>query len=525
MNEEKSSNINQNELSNFPFEQLYNDKEIKSSLGLNQEILRKKSFIKKILFSTLGKGSYLRKPSPLRRLEQGIMKKYFSKNGLLIDMMPKLRNEFINKEKKIKNALEDKINLGEMTLLTLNDKDTDTERMRENEMKRKLLLRSSNFLYRGQTITIKNSKSANTSRQLYPTSNIVNNIKNKVSNSKTPSDFTQNKNYPVSKFELYSPSSKYKTNNTINGNNLNYTSSTFYPNHSSFKLNESNINTNTTNTTNNIFNKNKINKKKQNSKINNIKLNLLNPNNTHGRFLLSGEEEEEKTKFSLLKSYISNGRAYPHKFENKQMLSYRNKTTQSIKCKKKISGKSLKLKIDQLGTSYNQLERNLIDIIDDSKIDKKTNKFIRQDIETIFTSNSNQNSIKKLVTNEKSKGKENVFMNQNKGNIDQEKFIENSLKNVAQRLSDTQAMNYIDKLMFGQVKKNSLNDKENEEDILKNSEKMNQENKKIKSLRKKLNNNVLKISKMRKLLIQKNIKLVKRLENDLEKDKKYHQSE
>ena len=207
------------------------------------------------------------------------------------------------------------------------------------------------------------------------------------------------------------------------------------------------------------------------------------------------------------------------------MLSYRNKTTQSIKCKKKISGKSLKLKIDQLGTSYNQLERNLIDIIDDSKIDKKTNKFIRQDIETIFTSNSNQNSIKKTVTNEKSKGKENVFMNQNKGNIDQEKFIENSLKNVAQRLSDTQAMNYIDKLMFGQVKKNSLNDKENEEDILKNSEKMNQENKKIKSLRKKLNNNVLKISKMRKLLIQKNIKLVKRLENDLEKDKKYHQSE
>lgn len=522
MNEEKRSNINQNELSNFPFEQLYNDKEIKSSLGLNQEILRKKSFIKKILFSTLGKGSYLRKPSPLRRLEQGIMKKYFSKNGLLIDMMPKLRNEFINKEKKIKNALEDKINLGEMTFLTLNDKYTDTERMRENEMKRKLLLRSSNFLYRGQTITIKNSKSASTSRQLYPTSNIVNNIKIKVSNSKTPSDFTQNKNYPVSKFELYSPSSKiYKANNTLNGSNLNYTASTFYPNHSSFKLNESNTNTNTTNTiNNNIFNKTKINKKKQKSKINNIKLNLINPNNTQGRFLLSGEEEEEKAKFSLLKSYISNGRAYPHKFENKQMLSYRNKTTQSIKYKKKISGKSLKLKIDQLGTSYNQLEKNLIDIIDDSKIDKKTNKFIRQDIETIFTSNLNQNSIKKTVTNEKSKGKENVFINQNKGNIDQEKFIENSLKNVAQRLSDTQAMNYIDKLMFGQVKKSSLNDKENEDDILQNSEKMNQENKKIKSLRKKLNNNVLKISKMRKLLIQKNIKLVKRLENDLEKDKK-----
>ena len=50
-------------------------------------------------------------------------------------------------------------------------------------------------------------------------------------------------------------------------------------------------------------------------------------------------------------------------------------------------------------------------------------------------------------------------------------------------------------------------------------EKINQDNKKVKILRKKLNNNILKISKMRKQLVQKNIKLVRRIEEDLEKDK------
>ena len=111
------------------------------------------------------------------------------------------------------------------------------------------------------------------------------------------------------------------------------------------------------------------------------------------------------------------------------------------------------------------------------------------------------------------------MLNKNDALVDQDKFIENSLRNAAQRLSDTQAMNYIDKLMFGKVNKDQLKEEEKEEDIMRATEKFNQDNKKVKILRKKLNNNILKISKMRKQLVQKNIKLVRRIEEDLEKDK------
>ena len=99
-----------------------------------------------------------------------------------------------------------------------------------------------------------------------------------------------------------------------------------------------------------------------------------------------------------------------------------------------------------------------------SKINKKTNKFIHEDINTILQSkrkehNEIQQSLSKL-SEPKSISTQGVVLG------DQVKFIENSLKFVTERLSDKQAMNYIDKLMFGyclKVKKVKEDEKEKED--------------------------------------------------------------
>ena len=100
---------------------------------------------------------------------------------------------------------------------------------------------------------------------------------------------------------------------------------------------------------------------------------------------------------------------------------------------------------------------------------------------------------------------------------DQVKFIENSLKFVTERLSDKQAMNYIDKLMFGYcLKVKKVKEDEKEEDIIKESQLIENESKQVSILRDRLDNQLMHLSKMKTQLVQKNIKLIKRLEEDMQ---------
>ena len=251
--------------------------------------------------------------------------------------------------------------------------------------------------------------------------------------------------------------------------------------------------------------------RKQKKKVHNIKLNLLSfgKNNSNKKFIFNDDVDDTTIKNTMLDSYIK------ARTQKKNTIINFNKTHRP-----KINRKVLTNKMTDLVYNFDKLGKDLIDIIDDSKIDKKTNKFIQEDINTIFKTNDDTSELKQALSSFSNKKKEkNNMLNKNDALVDQDKFIENSLRNAAQRLSDTQAMNYIDKLMFGKVNKDQLKEEEKEEDIMRATEKFNQDNKKVKILRKKLNNNILKISKMRKQLVQKNIKLVRRIEEDLEKDK------
>ena len=476
-----------NEPTSDLFELLPNDKTSRSLLYLNKKIVDKKASIKKILFKTIGKGNIVRKPSPLYRLEKGFKTKFFSKNGLLIDLMPKLRSEFIQKETKIKNSLEDKIHLGEMTYLNYTDTGLDQEKQRENDLKRKMLLRSTNFLYRASPL--KSHRYMNKTTTAY---NEYSHSNMKINNS------------CAKKYDLYSPGKKHVHISP----NMNYTASTFILNNSSsIGFNDKLTNNNTYSTLTNR--QNKI--RKQKKKVHNIKLNLLSfgKNNSNKKFIFNDDVDDTTIKNTMLDSYIK------ARTQKKNTIINFNKTHRP-----KINRKVLTNKMTDLVYNFDKLGKDLIDIIDDSKIDKKTNKFIKEDINTIFKTNDDTSELKQALSSFSNKKKEkNNMLNKNDALVDQDKFIENSLRNAAQRLSDTQAMNYIDKLMFGKVNKDQLKEEEKEEDIMRATEKFNQDNKKVKILRKKLNNNILKISKMRKQLVQKNIKLVRRIEEDLEKDK------
>ena len=82
-------------------------------------------------------------------------------------------------------------------------------------------------------------------------------------------------------------------------------------------------------------------------------------------------------------------------------------------------------------------------------------------------------------------------------------------------------MNYIDKLMFGYcLKVKKVKEDEKEEDIIKESQLIENESKQVSILRDRLDNQLMHLSKMKTELVQKNIKLIKRLEEDINKNKR-----
>ena len=119
--------------------------ETKKSLNFCRTITARKRTLKNNLYKTIGKGKYVRKPSPLLRLEEGMKKLFFSKNCLLFDYVPQLRQEFSQKERKLQFSLEDKIDLGNIAFLNSKDYCTSPDINKRKEIQRKLLLRSSNY--------------------------------------------------------------------------------------------------------------------------------------------------------------------------------------------------------------------------------------------------------------------------------------------------------------------------------------------------------------------------------------------
>ncbi len=75
--------------------------------------------------------------------------------------------------------------------------------------------------------------------------------------------------------------------------------------------------------------------------------------------------------------------------------------------------------------------------------------------------------------------------------------------------------------MFGYcLKVKKVKEDEKEEDIIKESQLIENESKQVSILRDRLDNQLMHLSKMKTQLVQKNIKLIKRLEEDINKNKR-----
>ena len=503
MNNEEEEHIELTDPSTELFDMLLNDRTKNDSLKLNQKIARKTNSITKIITKTIGKGPVTTKSSSLETFEKGLKNKLLKKDGVFMNMIPKLKIELLHKEVKLKNSLKDKINLGEMTYLVLAPTGLSNEKQRENEIKRKILLRSSNFIYRKKNI-YSNQIGKHQTNKTDDLSKYSNN------NSKTIylTNTNNRANSSIKKYEYYSQnkSKVLLPTSTINANNT--ASTFFFNNNSSIMFNDD---SNNNSSKYNITSQSKRYKSKH-SKIKNIKLNLFNIRSNEKEILNDSKDESSRMIHSTRGYFVNNKTV-------KQLDSKNNKKIVLSKKTKKVNGKQLSLTINELGTHFNVLRKNLNTIIENSKINKKTNKFIHEDINTILQSkrkehNEIQQSLSKL-SEPKSISTQGVVLG------DQVKFIENSLKFVTERLSDKQAMNYIDKLMFGYcLKVKKVKEDEKEEDIIKESQLIENESKQVSILRDRLDNQLMHLSKMKTQLVQKNIKLIKRLEEDINKNKR-----
>lgn len=145
--DEKNDDFNSQDL--VPIKDIF-QKTPKIKIGLGSEIMRKKNLIRSMIVSELGVPKTIkreRKPSALRRLEKGLKKLFFKKDGPVIQKFPKIRQEIIQNDNIRKRSLFDsKINLGSLTYYTLKEGDISNKTEAYlNEHKKGIFERSSHF--------------------------------------------------------------------------------------------------------------------------------------------------------------------------------------------------------------------------------------------------------------------------------------------------------------------------------------------------------------------------------------------
>ena len=129
-----------------PLLKIRKKKESKKTLNLASIIKEKRQEIQKLYINNLGVSKYWkaeRKPSPLRRLEEGLMKIFF-KNDKMLNRFPGLRRELRKNEHKRDNVLNTKIDIGSLVYLYMQNNGS-REQARMTELKSRKLKSSVNY--------------------------------------------------------------------------------------------------------------------------------------------------------------------------------------------------------------------------------------------------------------------------------------------------------------------------------------------------------------------------------------------
>ena len=129
-----------------PLLKIKTKKESKKTLNLASIIKEKRKEIQKLYINNLGVSKYWkaeRKPSPLRRLEEGLTKIFF-KDDRMLNRFPGLRRELRKNEHKKDNVLNTKIDIGPLVYLYMQNTGS-REQARMTELKSRTLKSSNNY--------------------------------------------------------------------------------------------------------------------------------------------------------------------------------------------------------------------------------------------------------------------------------------------------------------------------------------------------------------------------------------------
>lgn len=119
----------------------FNTKESKVELNISEAIKEKRKEIQKLYVNNLGVSKIFksnRKPSPLRRFEEGLMKFFLNENSEIMNLFPSLRRELRREDQKKENELDEKIDTGPLIYLYLKDAENVEQARYLNMQSRKL---------------------------------------------------------------------------------------------------------------------------------------------------------------------------------------------------------------------------------------------------------------------------------------------------------------------------------------------------------------------------------------------------
>ena len=119
----------------------------RKKIDITKKIQEKRKEIQKLYINNLGASKYWRserKPSPLRRLEEGMIKFFFKEDSNVLNKIPKLRRALLRDEHKRKSIFSPKIDVGPLVYLYLND-NGNTQISRQIDIQSRKLKMSQNY--------------------------------------------------------------------------------------------------------------------------------------------------------------------------------------------------------------------------------------------------------------------------------------------------------------------------------------------------------------------------------------------
>ena len=141
--DEKTMRLNTEEtLKNFE-----NSKENNIQLDITKIIKEKRKEIQKLYVNNLGVSKYWRskrKPSPLRRLEEGMINFFFKEDSSVLEKFPSLRRQLLKDEHQKDLVLNEKIDVGPLVYLYVKEVG-NTEEARLTDLKSRQLKNSNNY--------------------------------------------------------------------------------------------------------------------------------------------------------------------------------------------------------------------------------------------------------------------------------------------------------------------------------------------------------------------------------------------